>query len=189
MLGNFHRIRARLLGDRQCYCGEFAGCLDVFVGCGGAGAQPHITVRLIRAILHVGDIAQKHRLAVRCANYQLFHFIGVAQKTASLHQYFAIVLHQTTGVLRHVGGLQSCAYIRNSKLKRIQAFRIEQHPHHALGRAQRGDFACSRDALQFRFDGVCHLSQFNAAADCLLAPQRKCNHRHIVYAFGFDDRR
>ena len=42
--------------------------------------------------------------------------------------------------------------------------------------------------LQFGLDRVRHTLQIDRR-QCLLAPQRHCQHRHIVNAFGFDNRR
>ena len=96
-------------------------------------------------------------------------------------------LIQAAGILRHIGGLQCRAHILHRKLECIQALGIQQHPHHALRRSQRGNFPCAGDALQLRFDGMSHVSQFQAAAKLLFAPQCQRHHRNVVYAFSLDD--
>ena len=188
VIGDFHRIRPRLFGNRYRYSGEFTLCLDRLILRRRSCAEPHIAVGLVCAILHLGDIAQEHWLTLGNTHDQLFHLVGITQKIAGLHQQGAIVLHQIPGIPGNIGGLQGGAHILHGKLEGIEAFRIEQYFHHALRTADRSHFSRAGHALQLSLDCMCHLGKCHPAADGLLTPQRQRNNGYIIYALRLDNR-
>ena len=117
----------------------------------------------------------------------------VAQKLTGLHaQHAGLALGGggvDHGARRHglVGRTDGLVQLLHAHTAFSQAAGLDPHVHRLAGATDGFDFAGAGHALEFGLDGVRHALEF-LRAGAIAAPQGGGQHRHVVDAFGLDDR-
>ena len=192
--GHIDRVFARFFGHRHRHGGV---ALALNVGAqttGRAGREPNVTQRLLRARFDTRHFAQVNGAALVDADDDVAHVLCVLQKLAGLHAQHAGLTLGRCGVdhraRRHglVGRSNGLVQLLHAHAALAQAARLDPHMHRLAGAADGFDFARAWHALELSLDRVRHAFEFLCAAG-VGAPESGGQHRHVVDAFGLDDRR
>ena len=185
-----HGVFARLFGHRQGDSGVDATGRGP--GVGTARGVPHVALGQLRTGLNARHFAQVNRQALVNAHHEVAHILRRAQELSGFNgQHLGAgaggVQHRARGHAQ-VGRRQGLLERHQIHTPFAQAHRVQPHLHGPAGPANGLHLARAGHALEFGLHRMGHLLQRHAGQR-LAAPQRDAQHRHIVNAFGFDNRR
>ncbi len=168
--GDFHRIRALALGDRNCHRGQRflrrgIHHANVFRGFGAA-------------IGDFRDVAHEHRLATRHSHHDISNVFGSAQELAGFQKVFAISRIELARWQSSIGKPQRSRHLQGGNLIARQLCRVEHDAHFAPLPAHQGHGG----NIRHLFDGVIELRGDAPQIEIVVAAagERERENRHIV---------
>ena len=181
-VGHVDGVFARLFGDGQRDGGEF------FTPVFGVVAVPDIACSRHGAVLHIGHVFQKHRLALHHLDHQVGHFRGLRQVRPSFDGHALVATQQVAHWQPQVGRLQSHAQIMHGDARAVHALRVNLDQHRTARPTDGDHIAGARHALDVGFNAVRHAFQIKSAHIRIFPMQGERHDGHVVDALGLDER-